>query len=272
MRIGIVLALLAASLSGVQQATPVSLTYPEKPGPGKRPARRVSHRRRGVSQRGRAADAGQDPQSAPRVQDQRPVLGGRGRHHQSQEHRLTLGSRDPRFRRRDRDAAPLPQLARRNDGEIRAEAPGRHADHRAADEHACLQRPAEGRPLGDVELQQRRRIRQARARRDVADPLGTAQGRGDSRRHRGRAAQAPRAPRRLGSLRRHRCLRGVPAGRCHRARARRGSEDAHGGSANRPTTASGARRTSRSRASTIRRCRWCGRVPIATTTARPIAS
>ena len=177
-----------------------------------RPARCVSDRRRGVSQRGRAADAGQDPQSAPRVQDQRPVLGGRGRHHQSQEHRLTLGSRDPRFRRRDRDAAPLPQLARRNDGEIRAEAPGRHADHRAADEHACLQRPAEGRPLGDVELQQRRRIRQARARRDVADPLGTAQGRGDSRRHRGRAAEAPRAPRRLGSLRRTR--RKMPPSSC----------------------------------------------------------
>ena len=34
MRIGILLALLAASL-GMQQATPVSLTYPEKPGPGR---------------------------------------------------------------------------------------------------------------------------------------------------------------------------------------------------------------------------------------------
>ena len=34
MRIGILLALLAAAL-GMQQATPVSLTYPEKPGPGR---------------------------------------------------------------------------------------------------------------------------------------------------------------------------------------------------------------------------------------------
>ena len=119
MRIAILLALLAASLGhAAGDACQPHLSREARTRP--RPARRLPDRRRGVSQRGRAADAGQDPQSAPRVQDQRPVLGGRGRHHQSQEHRLALGSRDPRFRRRDRDAAALPQLARRNDGEIRA--------------------------------------------------------------------------------------------------------------------------------------------------------
>ena len=131
---------------------------------------------------------------------------------------------------------------------------------------------AEGRPLGDVELQQRRRIRQARARRDVADPLGTAQGRGDARRHRGRAAQAPGAARRRRSVRRHRRLRGLPAGRCHHSRARCRPEDADAGrrAGRLPQEArDGQAGAGRQRSGDA------GRVDahhIATTTARPIAS
>ena len=81
---------------------------------------------------------------------------GRGRHDQSQEQpprsriRAALDSADAivmllRFR-----SWPDEDMAR-----FDARAQRRHADRRAADQHACLQRLPEGQPLGVVELQQR---------------------------------------------------------------------------------------------------------------------
>ena len=86
-------------------------------------------------------------------------------------------------------------VARRRHGTVRQVAEGGEADCRAPDQHACLQRLPEGQPVGILELQQRRRLREARPRRDVADALGKAQVGGHPRRDRAGAAEPPGASR-----------------------------------------------------------------------------
>ena len=97
---------------------------------------------------------------------------------------VVVQSRRTRYRRRRRHAAADSKLAGRRHGAVRKAAARRKADHRAANEHARVQRIPEGQPMGDVELQQRRGIRKTCARRNVADALGTAQDRGHPRRDR----------------------------------------------------------------------------------------
>ena len=108
-----------------------------------------------------------------------------------------------RHRGRHRHVAALPRLARRGHGALRQAPARRQADRRAAHEHARVQRVAQGRPVGVVELQQPGRLREARARRDLGHALGQAQGRGDARRHRAVGARQSAPARRHRPLRRH---------------------------------------------------------------------
>ena len=228
---------------------------------GRRPGetRRLFERRRGVSRRRRPAHAGQDSQPASRLQVHGALLGRSRRHDQSEGVEIPVESRRARHRGRHRDAAALPRLARRGHGALRQAAASRKAHRRAAHQHARIQRAAQGRPVGDVELQQSGRIRETRARRDMAHPLGPAQGGSDARRDRAGAARTTRscAASRISSatptstkpIRRQTQPSWSGAWSCRRWRR----------TPRRRTTRRRARPTNSSKASTIRRCRSCGR-------------
>jgi hypothetical protein len=184
------LALLFASL-GLQQATPVSLTYPEKPGPGKgrhvvflagdeeyRSEEALPMLAKILSQRhgfrtsvlfSVDADGTINPKNTASLSDP-AILDSADAIVMLLRFRNWPDETMARFERKLQAGTPIIALR--------------------TSTHAF-----NGLPKGGPwELQQRRRVRKARARRDVADALGTAQGRGNPRRHRGGAAQAPRAP------------------------------------------------------------------------------
>ena len=150
--------------------------------------------------------------------------------------------------------------------------PARGKTHRGAqDEHARIQRFSERQPLGVVELQQQRRIRKRVLGETRLTHWGRTQDRSDSR-DRGTGAEEPSAAsRRDGDLRRHGRLRSLPASR--RDDPRPGfscSKIADAVVSSRGLiTKPRARPTSRNRASTIRRCLWCGRARTRTRRERP---
>ena len=132
--------------AGAGAGSDTSVSYQAKRGPGQGKHIVFLTRRRGVSKRRGAADAGEDPQPAPRLQVHRPLLCRSGRHDQSEEWKVAIRCRGDRFRRCDRHAAALPCLARRGHGAIREAPVSRQADRRAADEYPRLQRIPEGSP------------------------------------------------------------------------------------------------------------------------------
>ena len=128
-----------------------------------------------------------------------------------------------------RDVAALPRLAGRGHGALRQGAASREADRRAAHEHARLQRIPEGQPwetwnynnqggfgkrvLGETWLTHWGRHK-IEATRGAIDPA---------------AASQPAAPRHHRSLRRHRRLRGLSAGRRNHPRPGRRPADTGAG-------------------------------------------
>ena len=273
MRIAIVVALVWASLSGgAQQATPVSVTYPAKPGPGRAGTSSSSPATRSIAARKRCRcwprssasgtasrctvlfsvdpDGTINPKNSTSLSDP-AALDSADAIVMLLRFRAWPDETMTRFDRRLQGGMPIVALR--------------------TSTHAFNGLPKGGR-WETWNYNNPGRIRQARPRRDVGHPLGPAQGGGDARRHRSRAARPPDPARRHRRVRRHRRLRGLPAGRREDPRPRVGAEEADAGRRRRPTTARSGRRTSRSRASTIRRCPSPGRGSTRTTAARPTAS
>ena len=202
------------------------------------------------------------------------LLGRSRRHDQSRR----TASRSPNPAALDtadahRHVAALPRLAGRGHGALRQAAAqaGKPIVALRTSTHA-FNGLAKGEPVGDVELQQPGRLREARARRDVADPLGPAQGRGHARRDRAGAARESAAARHHRHLRRHGRVRGLSAGRRDHPRPRRGAADA--GARSPPGELPEDARDRQAAAGRQRpgRCRSSGRACTRTTTARPTGS
>ena len=136
-----------------------------------------------------AADAGQDPQPAARLQMHRPLRARPRRHDQPGQPESLAGAEALDTADAIVMLPPLPQLARRADEALRGRLPARRPDHRAADLDPRLQfRSSTWRTTMDYnDLRQARSLGEA-----VGQPLGQPQGRSDARR---RSSRRPRTTR-----------------------------------------------------------------------------